>query len=510
MTNTTSTQRFGFPVFLNPEQLHLLIVGGGKNSVELLRNLTVNNNFASIVITAAEFHPDLLIIAEALPFIKIVNREPDETDFVGKHFIFINDFCDHHKKDFQKWATQNNTQIYFDNAPEISNFQPGTRVEKGRLKLAFSVPDASPALSHRVQKTLHAIVPEELDDIIGNLTGIQGDSHRTIREKVAVINQFTKEVVRKKNYYNPYAELENTTKIVKTAQLKANVYLGIIGGLVFIGLFFLVISQFDLYPDIRLFLVQDNHIFLWMFLVGFLAEIVAGSMGMGYGVICTTILLMLNVPPPVVSASIHSAESFTTAAGSISHFKLKNINFKLVKRLAPFAITGAIIGALLLTYLGEHFADYVKPVISLYTLYLGINIFRKTIKKRAVNYKTKRSSLPVLGILGGFIDSFAGGGWGPLVTGSLIKDGRTPRYVVGSSTLTKFLLTVTSAVTFLFTIGIHHWHIVLGLLLGGIVTAPFSAMLTSKLPVKKMTIAISILVVIMSLISIAKATSKML
>ena len=83
-----------------------------------------------------------------------------------------------------------------------------------------------------------------------------------------------------------------------------------------------------------------------------------------------------------------------------------------------------------------------------------------------------------------FIDSFAGGGWGPLVTGTLIKEGRIPRYVVGSSTVAKFLLTITSAITFIFTIGIHHWNIVLGLLLGGVFTAPFSAMLTAKLPTK--------------------------
>ncbi|MDA4698731.1 sulfite exporter TauE/SafE family protein, partial [Enterobacter hormaechei] len=98
-------------------------------------------------------------------------------------------------------------------------------------------------------------------------------------------------------------------------------------------------------------------------------------------------------------------------------------------------------------------------------------------KKKNIAVKTKRkTNLRILGLVGGFIDSFAGGGWGPLVTGTLMKDGRTPRYVVGSSTVAKFLLTVTSAITFIFTIGIHHWNIVLGLLLGGIFTAPFSAM----------------------------------
>ena len=101
--------------------------------------------------------------------------------------------------------------------------------------------------------------------------------------------------------------------------------------------------------------------------------------------------------------------------------------------------------------------------------------------------------------------SVGGGGWGPLVTGTFIKNGHTPRYVIGSSTFAKCILTVASAITFIFTIGIHHWNIVAGLLIGGIVTAPFSAMLTSKLPTKKMFIAVGIVVIFCSLITIYRA-----
>lgn len=252
---------------------------------------------------------------------------------------------------------------------------------------------------------------------------------------------------------------------------------------------------------------KDNHLFYWMMLVGFLAEIVAGSMGMGYGVICTTILLMLNVPPPVISASIHSAESFTSAAGSISHYKLGNVNKKLIKHLAIPAIVGAVIGAFTLTYVGEAYAKMTKPVIAAYTFYLGFRILQNAFKKKkapGVVHK-KKINITALGFVGGFIDSFGGGGWGPLVTGTFIKNGRTPRYVIGSSTIAKFILTVASAITFIFTVGIHHWNIVAGLLIGGIITAPFSAMLAAKLPIKKMFVAVGIVVIIMSLITLYKA-----
>ena len=251
-------------------------------------------------------------------------------------------------------------------------------------------------------------------------------------------------------------------------------------------------------------LKEDNHIFYWMLLVGLLAEIVAGSMGMGYGVICTTVLLILNIPPPIISASIHSAETFTSAAGSISHYKMGNVNKKLIYMLAMPAVLGAVTGAVLLTYVGERYAALIKPVIAIYSMYLGIQILKDAfVKKRITSFK-KKINIPVLGFAGGFIDSFGGGGWGPLVTGTFIKNGRTPRYVIDSSTVLKFILTLDSAITFIFTIGIHHWNIVAGLLIGGIVAAPFSAMFAAKLSVKKMFFLVGVVVIVMSLISICK------
>jgi len=265
---------------------------------------------------------------------------------------------------------------------------------------------------------------------------------------------------------------------------------------------FLSVEQLMALQDM---LHKDHYLFYWMLLAGFCAELVAGSMGMGYGVICTTVLLILNVPPPVISASIHSAESFTSAAGSLSHWQLGNINKKLVKALAIPAIIGAVIGAVALTYAGEYYAKLTKPLIAVYAMYLGFRILRNAYKNKNGNGIKKKTNIPVLGFIGGFIDSFGGGGWGPLVTGTFIKNGRTPRYVIGSSTTAKFILTVASAITFIFTIGIHHWNIVAGLLIGGIITAPFSAMLTSRLPVRKMFIAVGIVVIVMSCITIFRA-----
>ncbi len=290
--------------------------------------------------------------------------------------------------------------------------------------------------------------------------------------------------------------------ISRKIQVRLNVF--------FITAAVLSVTVFSMYQlgyldELFTVLAKDNYIFYWMLLVGVLAEIVAGSMGMGYGVICTTTLLFLGIPPHAVSASIHSAESFTTAAGSLSHIRLKNVSKTLVKRLAVPAVIGAVIGAVSLTYLGEYYSKITKTIISFYTLYLGIQILSNAFKNKQDKKLKKRTNLTRLGLAGGFIDSFAGGGWGPLVTGTLIKNSFTPRFAVGSSTVAKFILTLTAAITFIFTLGIQHLNIIFGLLIGGIFTAPFSAMLTAKLPVKSMFIVIGLLVIIMSSITIYKS-----
>ncbi|WP_288457574.1 sulfite exporter TauE/SafE family protein [uncultured Chryseobacterium sp.] len=290
--------------------------------------------------------------------------------------------------------------------------------------------------------------------------------------------------------------------ISRKVQFRLNVF--------FVTIALLSVVAFTIYElgyldELFTVLAKDNYIFYWMMLVGVLAEIVAGSMGMGYGVICTTTLLFLGIPPHAVSASIHSAESFTTAAGSISHIRLKNVSKSLVKRLAIPAVFGAVIGAVSLTYLGEYYSKITKTIISFYTLYLGIQILSNAFKNKQDKKLKRKTNLTRLGVIGGFIDSFAGGGWGPLVTGTLIKNSFTPRFAVGSSTVAKFILTLTAAITFIFTLGIQHWNIILGLLIGGIFTAPFSAMLTAKLPVKSMFVIIGTLVIVMSSITIYKS-----
>ena len=498
-----------YPIFLKLENLSLLIIGGGKVALEKLESILGNSPGTSVRLVAKEILPEIKTLRDQFPNLTLHEQAYRTDDFnsVDLAIIAINDHG--LASQIRGEAQQKGVLVNIADKPDLCDFYLGSIVKKGSLKIAISTNGKSPTIAKRLRETFTEAIPDEMDLVLDNMQNIRNRLKGDFNFKVQELNKITTQYLSEGSLSSAKSdlEIEKLISITKTAQRKANIYLAIIGVMLLFGLLAFAVYQFGFLDDIQLFLNKDGHIFYWMLFAGFMAEIVAGSMGMGYGVICTTILLLLNVPPPVVSASIHSAESFTTAAGGFSHYKLGNVNKKMVLVLFPLAIAGSIIGALTLSHYGEHYAHIVKPVIACYTLYLGINILRNAFKNKKSNpaRKKRRTNLRLLGFAGGFIDSFAGGGWGPLVTGTLIKEGRIPRYVVGSSTIAKFLLTVTSAVTFIFTIGIHHWNIVLGLLLGGVFTAPFSAMLTSKLPTKKMFAVVGIVVIIMSLVTITKS-----
>ncbi|WP_278551511.1 TSUP family transporter [Elizabethkingia bruuniana] len=496
-----------YPIFVKLETLSLLIIGGGRVALEKLDSVLTNAPQTSVKLVAKEIIPEVRALQEEYKNLILEQRAYTYADFDTADLVIaaVNDLVV--AEQIRNDAHVKGVLVNIADKPELCDFYLGSIVRKGELKIAISTNGKSPTIAKRLREILTETIPDEVDEVLDNMQNIRQQLKGDFEYKVHELNRLTTEYLSKEDSKDKQnLEIENLTRITKIVQRRANIYLGVIGVMLLIGILGIIVYQFNLWGDIQVFLNQDGHIFYWMLFVGFLAEIVAGSMGMGYGVICTTVLLLLNVPPPVVSASIHSAESFTTAAGSISHYKLGNVNKKMVWVLVPVAIVGAIIGAFTLSHFGEHYAHIVKPIIACYTLYLGTNILKNAFKKKGAAVKTKRkTNLRILGLAGGFIDSFAGGGWGPLVTGTLMKDGRTPRYVVGSSTVAKFLLTVTSAITFIFTIGIHHWNIVLGLLLGGIFTAPFSAMLTAKLPTKKMFIVVGTVVIVMSLTTIVKA-----
>ncbi|PZP40855.1 MAG: ABC transporter permease [Pseudopedobacter saltans] len=220
-------------------------------------------------------------------------------------------------------------------------------------------------------------------------------------------------------------------------------------------------------------------------------------MGMGYGVLSTTILLQSGISLAAVSSSVHMAEMFSVGAAGLSHYKYKHVNKKLLLKLAIPGVIGAVCGALFIGYFGSKYGKMLRPFVSLYTMYLGFKIVQKAFKKRNA-HKKKISNVAPVAFIGGLLDAF-GGGWGPLVTSTLISGGRDPKYTIGTSTLTKFFTSIFSTATFVFILKETHFNVIAGLIVGGLIAAPIAAKLSGKLPLKGMFIAVGILVIVCSL-----------
>jgi uncharacterized membrane protein YfcA len=160
-------------------------------------------------------------------------------------------------------------------------------------------------------------------------------------------------------------------------------------------------------------------------------------------------------------------------------------------------VLGAIAGAILLSKYGDTHAQYLKPIMAAYTLFLGLRILSNAFREQKITKKFKNYRW--LAGVGGFLDSFGGGGWGPIVTTTLITKGRSPRFVIGSVSLTEFFVTLASAFTFFTLLGVSHWQVIVALIIGGLLAAPVAAKLTGKLPKKTSFILLGILVIIWSM-----------
>jgi uncharacterized membrane protein YfcA len=246
----------------------------------------------------------------------------------------------------------------------------------------------------------------------------------------------------------------------------------------------------------------DYH-FVFFVLAGFLAQMVDGVLSMGYGVTSATCLMSFGVPPVAMSGAIHTSEIFTTGISGYSHYKFGNVNKKLFRHLVIPGIIGAILGAVMLVYLNDQYGKWIMPVVAVYAGFLGLKILIKAFQVQPRSRKVRR--IGWLAWIGGFLDSFGGGGWGPIVTSSLIAKGRSPKYTIGSVSLTEFFVTLSSAFTFFLTVGVSNWNIVLGLLIGGGIAAPIAARLAGKLPRKTMMIAVGIMVMIWCIRMIIKS-----
>ena len=216
--------------------------------------------------------------------------------------------------------------------------------------------------------------------------------------------------------------------------------------------------------------------FFWQsVLVGFAAQLVDGALGMAYGLVSTSFLIAFGVSPAAASAAVHTAEIFSTGVSGAAHAWRRNVDWKLVARLAPAGIVGGVGGAAIASFAP---LAIIKPVVSAYLLLMGVFVislaFRKGPERPAAPEGVRR-----VGFLGGFLDAAGGGGWGPVTTTTLLGRGHAPRRAIGSVNLSEFFVTAAISATFFLTLGSVRWSDIAGLLIGGVLAAPVAAFAVS-------------------------------
>jgi len=429
-----------FPVFLRLEQLRVLLVGAGSAGLEVLRTVLDHSPATAVTVVAPAFHPALQALADRHPRVSLIAR-PFQPDDLAKHdVVFI--------------ATRN---------PVLRRHIKASAKGRGLLSYVAGAPEESD----------FTLVPVE---------------HQTRSAATARQPTRANELARGLAYEMPATAYWRRRA---TAALTAFATLIILN----------ILSYFITWPQV-LGVLTTSTTFYTFVAVGFVAQLIDGLLGMGYGVVAAISLMSMGLQPAAVSASIHTAEMFASGASGYHHYKFGNVNKRLFKVLLLPGIAGAVSGAFLLSYYGEQYANWVKPLLAVYLLVLGLRILTKAFRDNARRRKVKNAGW--LAGAGGFLDSFGGGGWGPLVTSTLIANGRRPQYVIGTVSLTEFFVTFSSAFTFFAMLGIQHWQIVLGLIVGGVAAAPLAARLAGRIPTRWMFVGVGLMVICWSLWALRK------
>lgn len=230
------------------------------------------------------------------------------------------------------------------------------------------------------------------------------------------------------------------------------------------------------------------------FLVGMAAQLVDGALGMAFGVTATSLMLNFGTAPAAASAITHIAEVFTTGASGLSHWYNRNVDWSLVRRLAIPGVVGGIIGATILSHID---GKKIAPFVAAYLAIMGIVILVRALRRAPTGAPDGRG-MPVTGFAGGLLDAIGGGGWGPIVTSTLIGTGHVPRYVIGSVNLTEFFVTVATTTTFFVLLKLADLSAVIPLVLGGLLVAPFAGFLTRWIPARPMMALVGALVLLLS------------
>lgn len=481
---TTIQQNKLFPVFLKLENFRVLVVGGGKIAGEKVGAIFNNSPATRVKLVAPRISEDILRWKSKFDNLEIANRAFEEHDLDQVDFVIVavNDKATSLR--IKQLAEQRRLITNVADTPEQCDFYLGSIVQKGDLKIAISTNGKSPTFAKRVKETLNDAIPNDVQLILDKLNGIRSQLKGDFDYKVNKLNEIS-------------ALLEKPARKKRISNQRILVYALAAPILIVAGYLLAVYLPPQALGGYASDLVNsvDSSVLIFI-LAGFTAQMIDGALGMAYGVTATTFLLGAGVPPAASSASVHASEIFTSGVSGLMHLRFGNVNTKLFRTLLLPGIIGAILGAYVLSEL-EDYNYIIKPIVSTYTLILGLLIIFKALKKDKIREKIKK--IFPLAFVGGLMDSIGGGGWGPIVSSTLIAGGRHARFTIGSVNLAEFFVSLASSVTFFTLIGLQHWAIIAGLIIGGIIAAPIAAWLSRRIPTRSIMILVGVVVIITSL-----------
>jgi siroheme synthase-like protein len=488
-----------FPVFLKLDTISTVVIGAGPIGLEKLSALLGNSPAARITVIGREVIPELRELAASYAYVNVIQKEFEPSDLEGADLVIAATNNAPLNEEIRILADQLNLLANFADKPDLCNFYLGSVVKKGDLKIAISTNGKSPTIAKRLKEVLTDSLPDELNDTLQNMQALRNTLSGDFASKVRTLNEVTSSLV--ENKQTSLSQSDNSKRV----NLKWLIWLAI----VFAGA--IVVTAFwHKEPEFQAYVQNINPIFYWFLIGGFIFSMIDGAIGMSYGVTSTSFSLAMGVPPASASMGVHLSEILSNGIAGWMHYRFGNVNWKMFRLLLIPGIIGAVTGAYLLSSL-EHYSSYTKPVVSLYTLILGIVILNKayqTNKKSNVK-KDKIKKISLLGLFGGFVDAVGGGGWGSIVLSSLIAGGRNARFSLGTVKITRFFVALMGSLTFITMLNGANWEAVGGLVIGSALASPIAARVSNKISAKAIMVSVGILVILVSLRSIVNFILKL-
>jgi len=479
-----------FPVFLKLNDLHTVLIGAGNVGLEKLTAILHNSPDAKVTVIALAILPEVHLLAAEYKGIKIIQKSFADTDLNTADVVIAATNDSELNKFVRQSAHDRKLLINVADKPELCDFYLGSIVQKGDLKIAISTNGKSPTIAKRLKEVLNEGLPNELDITLQQMSNLRNSLNGDFTYKVKKLNEVTSLLVEPKS-----AEKKN--------------FIWLIWGTIILSIVVAVIALWFNEPGFRMYAQTIKPEFYYFLVAGFIFALIDGAIGMSYGVTTTSFSLTMGIPPASASMGVHLSEIMSNGIAGWMHYRMGNINWKLFKMLLIPGIVGAVTGAYLLSSL-EHYSQYTKPFVSLYTLILGIVILNKAFKTGVKKSSEKIKRIGLLGLGGGFIDAVGGGGWGSIVLSTLIAGGRHPRFSLGTVKLSRFFIALMSSITFITMLSSNHWGAVAGLVIGSAIASPIAAKISNRISAKAIMIAVAVIVILISIKSIAAFLLKVL